>query len=72
MLTKDIQEAFNLLKNNNLVWSPDLEDIRLDLANLILVSAAQGETMQALADNLSKKIVYAGKGTIYDPKLEKR
>jgi hypothetical protein len=72
MFTKDIQEALDLLKNNHLIWSADLADIRLDLANLILVSAAQGDVMQSLADALAKKIVYANQGTTYDPKLEKR
>lgn len=72
MLTKEISEALELLRNENLVWSSDLEDIRLDLANLILVSAAQGDIMATLADTLAKKILYSNRGSSYDPKLEKR
>jgi hypothetical protein len=72
MLTKEISEALELLRDENLVWSSDFEDVRLDLANLILVSAAQGDMMQSLADTIAKKIVYSNKGSIYDPKLEKR
>ena len=72
MITKEISEALELLRNENLVWSSDLEDIRLDLANLILVSAAQGDIMATLSDTLSKKILYSNRGSSYDPKLEKR
>ena len=55
MLTRAIDEAVDLLRDQNLVWSSDIQDIRLDLANLLLVSAAQGDMMQTLADNLVKK-----------------
>jgi hypothetical protein len=72
MMTREIDEALMLLRDEDLVWSSDLEDIKLELANLILVSAAQGDIMQTLADTLAKKIVYSSKGSIYDPKLEKR
>jgi hypothetical protein len=72
MLTKNIQEALELLRDDNLIWSKDFEDIRLDLANLILVSAANGEIMASLADTLAKKIVYADKGTVFNQNLEKR
>lgn len=73
MLTRNIDEAVFLLRDENLVWSSDLEDIKKDLANLLLVSAAQGDIMQTLADNLAKKIIHADTtATVYDLNLEKR
>jgi hypothetical protein len=73
MLTRAIDEAVELLRDKKLVWSSDLEDIRLDLAHLLLVSAAQGDIMQTLADNLAKKIIRADtSATVYDLNLEKR
>jgi len=73
MLTRAIDEAVELLRDNNLVWSSDLEDIRENLAQLLLASAAQGDIMQSIADNLAKKIIHADTtATVYDLKLEKR
>ena len=73
MLTRAIDEAVELLRDQNLVWSSDIQDIRLDLANLLLVSAAHGDMMQTLADNLAKKLIHADtSATVYDLNLEKR
>ena len=72
MITKEIQEALDLLRDENLVWSSDIEDIKLDLANLLLVCAAQGDFLQALANSLAKKIVYPSSRSNYDRKLERR
>lgn len=73
MLTRAIDEAVELLRDQNLVWSSDIQDIRLDLANLLLVSAAQGDMMQTLADNLARKLVHADtSATVYYLNLEKR
>jgi len=73
MLTREIDEAVELLRDTNLVWSSDLEDIKENLAQLLLVSAAQGDIMQSIADNLAKKIIHADTtATVYDLKLEKR
>jgi hypothetical protein len=73
MLTRAIDEAVELLKDKNLVWSSDLEDIKDNLANLLLASAAQGDIMQTLADNLAKKIIQGDtSATVYDLNLEKR
>ena len=73
MLTRAIDEAVELLRDENLVWSSDLQDIRLDLAHLLLVSAAQGDIMQTLADNLARKLIHADPDAIiYDLNLEKR
>lgn len=57
MMTRAIDEAVELLRDPDLVWSHDLEGIRFGLADLLLVSAAQGDVMQTLADNLAKKIL---------------
>jgi hypothetical protein len=56
-MTRAIDEAVELLRDKNLIWSADLEGIRFALADLLLVSAAQGDIMQTLADNLAKKIL---------------
>jgi hypothetical protein len=73
MLTRAIDEAVALLRDENLVWSSDIQDIRLDLAHLLLVSAAQGDIMQTLADNLARKLIHADPDAIiYDLNLEKR
>lgn len=73
MLTRAIDEAVELLRDNNLVWSSDLQDIKENLAQLLLASAAQGNIMESIADNLAKKIIHADtSATVYDLKLEKR
>jgi len=73
MLTRAIDEAVELLRDTNLVWSSDLENIKESLAHLLLASAAQGNIMQSIADNLAKKIIHADTtATVYDLKLEKR
>ena len=73
MLTRAIDEAVELLRDKNLVWSSDLEDIKESLAQLLLASAAQGDIMESIADNLAKKIIRADtSATIYDLNLEKR
>ena len=71
MITKDLQAALDLLRDENLVWSSDMEDIKLDIANLLLVCAAQGDILQTLADSLAKKIVYP-RASSYHPDLERR
>jgi hypothetical protein len=72
MITKEIQEALDLLRDENLVWSSDIEDIKLDLANLLLVCAAQGDILQTLANSLARKIVYPRSSSNYDLNLERR
>ena len=73
MLTRTVDEAVSLLRDETLVWSSDIQDLRLDLANLLLVCCAQGDIMQTLADNLAKKLIHADtSATVYDLKLEKR
>jgi len=73
MLTRAIDEAVELLRDKNLVWSSDVEDIKENLAQLLLASAAQGDIMQSIADNLAKKIIHADTtATSYDLNLEKR
>jgi hypothetical protein len=57
MMTRAIEEAVELLRDPNLVWSADLEDIKLTLADLLLAAAAQGDFMQALAHNLAIRFI---------------
>jgi hypothetical protein len=73
MLTRAIDEAVELLRDKNLVWSSDIENIKESLAQLLLASAAQGDIMESIADNVAKKIIHADtSATIYDLNLEKR
>ena len=71
MMTRAIDEAVELLRDPNLVWGSDFDDIRHQLADLLLVSAAQGDVMQTLADSLAKRLIEPY-GNSYDPKLETR
>lgn len=38
----DFKQAISLLRDNNLVWSSDFDDIRLSLANLLTTKIALG------------------------------
>jgi hypothetical protein len=72
MSNKEILQAVELLKDENLVWSSDFNDLKLDLANLLLVMAAQGGLMHTIADNFAKKLIHQDKGTSYNLDLERR
>jgi hypothetical protein len=73
MMTRAIDEAVELLRYPNLVWGADFDSIRYQLADLLIVSAAQGDVMQTIADNLAKRLIspYAAEVS-YAPNLEKR
>lgn len=73
MMTRAIDEAVELLRDKNLVWGADFDSIRLQLADLLIVSAAQGDILETLADSLAKRLIspYAAEVS-YDPNLEKR
>jgi hypothetical protein len=71
MMTRAIDEAVELLRDENLVWGADFDGIRYALADLLLVSAAQGDVMQSVADTLAKRLIQPY-GANYDPKLEIR
>ena len=71
MMTRAIDEAVELLRDENLVWGADFDGIRYALADLLLVSAAQGDVVQAVADTLAKRLVVPYRAN-YDPKLEVR
>ena len=71
MMTRAIDEAVELLRDPNLVWGADFDGIRYALADLLLVSAAQGDIVQAVADTLAKRLIQPY-GANYDPKLETR
>ena len=73
MMTRAIDEAVELLRDPNLVWGSDFNGIRYALADLLLVSAAQGDVMQTLADTLAKRLISPYSAEVsYDPNLEKR
>ena len=73
MMTRAIDEAVELLRDNNLVWGADFNGIRYQLADLLIVSAAQGDILETLADTLAKRLIqpYAAEVS-YDPNLETR
>lgn len=67
--SKTITEAVLLLRDENLVWSSDIEDIKLELAMLLEVSA-NNEMTKFIAEGLAKRIV--NPGSTYNPNLELR
>jgi hypothetical protein len=72
-MTRAIDEAVELLRDTNLVWGSDFDGIRYQLADLLIVSAAQGDIMETLADNLAKRLINPYSAEVsYDPNLEKR
>ena len=73
MMTRAIDEAVELLRDPNLVWGADFNGIRYQLADLLIVSAAQGDILETLADTLAKRLIspYAAEVS-YDPNLEIR
>jgi hypothetical protein len=75
MMTRAIDEAIELLRDEDLVWSYDIQNIKGDLVALLLVCAAQDNLTTVLADNLAKKICMFEEDNhvaVYDPELEKR
>jgi hypothetical protein len=73
MMTKAIDEAVELLRDTNLVWGSDFDSIRYQLADLLIVSAAQADIMETLADNLAKRLINPDSAEVsYDPNLETR
>jgi hypothetical protein len=76
MMTRAIELAVKLLRDDNLVWSADIEDIKGDIVALLLVCAAQDNLSTTLADNLAKKFCFLEDQETfvdsYDLNLEKR
>jgi hypothetical protein len=73
MMTRAIDEAVELLRDTNLVWGSDFDSIRYQLADLLIVSAAQADIMETLADNLAKRLINPDSAEVsYDPNLETR
>lgn len=73
MMTRAIDEAVELLRDPNLVWGADFNGIRYQLADLLVVSAAQNNLVTEVADNLAQRLIspYAAEVS-YDPNLEIR
>jgi hypothetical protein len=57
MMMSNVLEAVALLRDPNLVWSADMQDIKDNLADILIASAAQGDVMLEVANNLAKKII---------------
>jgi len=70
MTITNVVDAVTLLRDPNLVWSADMEDIKGNIADLLIASAAQGDVMLAIADTLAKKIINETPEAL--PKLERR
>ena len=73
MMTRAIDEAVELLRDPNLVWGADFNGIRYQLADLLIVAAAQNNLVTEVADNLAQRLIspYAAEVS-YDPNLETR
>jgi len=76
MKITNVVEAVALLRDDNLVWSADLQDIKHNLADLLITAAAQGDIMLAVADTLAKKIITTEQTHYeladYKPEIERR
>lgn len=57
MTLTNVVDAVALLRDPNLVWSADMQDIKDNVADLLIAAAAQGDVMLTLADTLAKKII---------------
>lgn len=68
-VSKTIAEACALLRDENLVWSSDVEDIKVELALLLEVSASNDMT-RFVAESLAKALT--NPGMRYDEGLELR
>ncbi len=57
----ELEKAVKLLEDNNLVWSSDLDTIRLDLARLMRKAAnEQYHKLEAELEALAKQITNEG------------
>jgi hypothetical protein len=76
MKISNVVEAVALLRDDNLVWSADMEGIKDNIADLMISAAAQGDIMLAVADTLAKKIISTEpiqtRVTSFDPEIERR
>jgi hypothetical protein len=76
MKISNVVEAVALLRDENLVWSADMEGIKDNIADLMISAAAQGDIMLAVADTLAKKIISTEpiqtQVATYNPELETR
>jgi hypothetical protein len=59
MTTNEIQEAVNLLRDENLIWSSDMNDIRRELAELLIV-AQSNPMFRSFAVVLAHKLLNGG------------
>jgi len=59
MTTNEIEEAVVLLRDENLVWGSELEQIRLELASLLQLSQAY-PALHSVAEGLSKRLINPG------------
>lgn len=69
-MSKLIGEAVALLRDDNLVWSSDMESVKLELATLLEVSSTN-EMTRFVAEGLAKRLINP-EGVVYDRGLEKR
>lgn len=67
--SKAVKEAVALLRDENLIWSYDMQDIRFELATLIEM-AVKTDSTKFVAEGLAKRIIMSG--TNYNPNLELR
>lgn len=56
-ISKETLQAIELLRDENLVWSSDMNDIKDRLADLMLACVANGDLTALIADSLAKKIL---------------
>jgi hypothetical protein len=53
----DFKQAIALLRDNNLVWSSDFDDIRLDLADLLTAKIGLGSANYPALIDLVQRLI---------------
>lgn len=71
MQNKEIQEAVNLLRDEHLVWSSDMNDIRRELAELLIV-AQSNSMLKSFAIVLAHKLLNGNEPSTRFDDIERR
>lgn len=61
MLTRELNEAIILLRTENMTWLGTDIQFTNKLADLLLVCAAQGDVLQAVAETVARSVITSHK-----------
>lgn len=71
MTNNEIREAVDLLRDENLVWSSDMNDIRRELAELLVVTQSN-PMLKSFAVVLAHRLLNGGKPSQRFDDIERR